>query len=176
MSSFINEIASFINPRGAPLEPVPRIASTIKSSEISSLLKSLTCLANRSSFTEMPILRIISRLAAASPLILLFSVRRKTLTLAFRLNRCLATTIPSPPLLPGPQKTEMDLPPTGKYSFSITWVTPNPAFSISTMLGIFNFLMASASMPRISSALTIFTIFLPELLPELQHRFLYGKG
>ena len=152
----IKSITFFINPRGAPSAPVPRRASITMSALASSFSNDSTKAGEVISLIGIPIFSVMTRLVAASPLMFFFSARRNIFAFTFWLKRCLATTIPSPPLLPEPAKIYTYFPFRGPYFLSIASATFKPAFSIRTILGIPISSMAFLSMRRISSLVTNF--------------------
>ena len=136
-------------------KPVPRRASMRISLEAS---RGRTCSADRNrrilafpaAFANRRYMAAASRLRSAT------GVRSSTRTLArWRCSRR-ATTNPSPPLFPLPQRMVTVLPRIGPYCVS-SWLTiPSPARSIKVALGIFASVIVRRSSSCISAPVTMF--------------------
>src|SRR5688500_5678352 len=139
-------------PVTAVLSPVPKIASTISvHCEISEKCSSQLC-SSAISTTVTPRRPRMSRLMRASPRT---SPREPTTKTAVSMPRCSsvrATTKPSPPLLPRPQRTATRPASCSSYADSIAATTWRPAFSISTSDGIPISSMVKRSASRICAA------------------------
>ena len=117
-------------PRAGPRIPVPNSASMAMSALVSAFctvaIRSTDCTLSDGSRLK---------LVLASPVISFADVAVNTWTLAPRWIACLATTNPSPPLLPLPQRMTMWRFWSSPRRFSTTRVIPWPAASMSSMPG-----------------------------------------
>ena len=123
-------ISSAYMPRAGPRMPVPNSASTA----MSALASAFCTVAMRSTDCTMSG-GSRSKLVFASPVISWADVAVNTWTLAPLWAACLATTKPSPPLLPLPHRMTMCRFWSSPSRFSTTRVTPCPAASMSSMPG-----------------------------------------
>ena len=147
--SLTASITEAVRPRAGPSSPVPRSPSTRTSALRAASPTAAAWAAVRISST-----RPRHRLSAwaASPLTSARRPTSSTLTLAPRALRWRATTKPSPPLFPFPQRTSTPLPSMGAKRSAISRAAPAPAASMRRGPGMPSWLMARESRARISAA------------------------
>src|SRR5471032_1238691 len=184
-----------MRPETGALSPVPKMASTISVQSLTSEKCSSHAWLSAISTTVRPRRPRISRLMRASPRTSETRPIRKTDTSTPRCTSVRATTNPSPPLLPRPQRTATCRSSRSPYIASIAATVWRPAFSMRTSEGMPMSSTVRRSASRICAVLRtlIYELYWPAMAATVNvngrvsdqehavisifdHGFLYGEG